>query len=526
MKHVLVVDDSRLNLKIAEAALAGYYKVTTLSSGTEALDFLSSTKTDLILLDLIMPEMDGMETIKHIKNSETLSSIPVIFLTAETNADIEAECLRLGAMDFISKPILQPSMLARIDRTLELFELRNHLELEVQKKSNQVEKVVLQVITAIAQIVDAKDRFTIGHSLRVADLCKEMAVRLDWPMEEIKNLYFAALLHDIGKINVSESILGKSGRLTSDEYALVKTHTDVGAAILKDLSMVNDAALAAQFHHERYDGKGNTTKLSGEQIPLCARIISICDAYESMSSHRAYRNRFSKEYICKELVSQKGAQFDPDLVDIMLDMIKDDAHFDKGNIVPQEFDTADESGFLIHKVLLEYTKEMQNVARVDSLTGVWNRKYAEDEISRCLRDFSPRGTIFLFDIDDFKHINDNYGHITGDSILIKFSNILSAHTLSEDTVCRIGGDEFIIFFKNITTRKDASQKASEILQDLKNNMIIDDSLEPLSSSIGIAIAPFDGTDYLTLYQNADKALYFVKNKKKNSFHFFREETPS
>ncbi|MBP3603218.1 MAG: response regulator [Lachnospiraceae bacterium] len=321
MKHILVVDDNKTNLAVAKSELSKNYQVTPVISGHQALQFLEKRKTDLILLDINMPEMDGRETMRCIRERKEWASIPIIFLTADSSPETEAQCLSDGADDFIAKPFVPQVMQSRVGRILELAELRSNLEMKLAEKTKQVEQITLNAIMAIANTIEAKDRYTRGHSNRVARYCVEIATRLGMSEEEIKALNFMALLHDIGKIGVPDEILNKPMPLDDDDFEIVKMHPAIGSEILKDLTSMPNMHIGALCHHERYDGKGYPSGLKGEEIPIEARMIAIADSYDAMSSNRAYREALPREQVLDELRKGRGTQFDPSVLDVFLDML-------------------------------------------------------------------------------------------------------------------------------------------------------------------------------------------------------------
>ncbi len=326
-KVILVVDDTVINLKYASEVLEDKYKVIPAKSGEKALQLLEKIIPDLILLDIEMPEMDGYEAIQKIKANAKTAGVPVIFLTAHADKENELAGFKLGAVDFITKPFVPEITLARIATQIELSEYRNHLEKMVYKKTKEVEAISIQAIMAIANTVDAKDVYTRQHSMRVAKYSREIARRLNWQEEEVANLYNMALLHDIGKIGIPDAILNKPGRLTDEEFAVMKTHTTIGGEILKDITVIENVAGGALYHHERYDGHGYMQGLKGEDIPLFARIICIADAYDAMTSDRAYRKSLPMEVVRGELEKGRNTQFDSSLVDIMLQIIEEGIEF-------------------------------------------------------------------------------------------------------------------------------------------------------------------------------------------------------
>lgn len=326
-KVILVVDDTVINLKYASEVLDESYKVIPAKSGLKALELLDKIVPDLILLDIEMPELDGYETLKRIKANPKTAAVPVIFLTAHSDTENELAGFQLGAVDFITKPFVPEITLARIATQIELSEYRNHLEKMVYKKTKEVEAISIQAIMAIANTVDAKDVYTRQHSMRVAKYSREIAKRLGWQDEEVANLYNMALLHDIGKIGIPDAILNKPARLTDEEFTIMKTHTKIGGEILKDITVIENVAGGALYHHERYDGHGYMLGLKGEEIPIFARIIGIADAYDAMTSDRAYRKKLPMDVVIGELEKGRNTQFDGNLVDIMMTIINDGIEF-------------------------------------------------------------------------------------------------------------------------------------------------------------------------------------------------------
>jgi putative two-component system response regulator len=323
-----------MNLKMAEHILKQNYEVLCVSSGEEALGLLAQERMDLILLDLHMPGMDGLEVFEKIKASDQMKDTPVIFLTADSERETEVKIFNAGAMDYIQKPFLAEVVIRRIGRILELYHLQQSLQNEVDKKTvelresnRKVRHLSEQMMMTLANTVDAKDRYTRGHSVRVATYAKEMAVRMGKSKEETDMVYYIGLLHDIGKIGISDTIINKPGKLTDEEYAVIKTHPAIGADILKDMTEIPNAAIGAHWHHERYDGNGYPDGLKGEEIPEYARIIGVADAYDAMTSKRSYRDVLPQEVVRGEIERGKGTQFDPRIADIMLGMMDEDPEY-------------------------------------------------------------------------------------------------------------------------------------------------------------------------------------------------------
>lgn len=326
MKSILVVDDSPINLKLVTKALESTYKVIAKVTGKEALEYLQKNHVDLVLLDIVMPGMDGFEVFAGIRKTYINRNVPVAFLTAEEEAEKELKGLKMGAVDFIRKPFVAQIMLHKINRILQLEELTKNLENMVKEKTVQVEQLSFEIISTIASMIEAKDSYTKGHSVRVAEYSALIARELNWDENEIQNLKYVALLHDIGKVGIPDNILNKPGKLTDKEFNIIKSHTTLAGDILKDIQTIADVDAGAKYHHERYDGKGYPVGLSGDNIPVVARIIGIADAYDAMNSKRIYRDVLPKKTIRDEIENGRGTQFDPAFTDIFL------ALFDEGKL--------------------------------------------------------------------------------------------------------------------------------------------------------------------------------------------------
>ena len=329
--HIMVVDDDEINTKAVASMLGEAFKVMAANSAKKALKMLEEERPELILLDVHMPEIDGHEFIKILKENEKYEDIPVIFLTSDEDLQTEVKGFGEGAIDFIRKPMRKEVALPRIQRIVELSHLQKHLKEEVEKQTEvaekrreKVEKLSVQMVQALANTIDAKDAYTNGHSTRVAKYSMMIAKRMGYVDEELEKLYYAALLHDIGKIGVPREIINKTSKLTDEEYEIIKTHPGIGANILNEVSEIPDIAIGARWHHERYDGKGYPDRLMGIEIPELARIIGVADAYDAMTSKRSYRDVLPQEVVSSELIKGKGTQFDPKIADVMLQLIKED----------------------------------------------------------------------------------------------------------------------------------------------------------------------------------------------------------
>ena len=331
---ILVVDDDMMNLMLTKKILGIRYEVSCVSSGQQALSYLRDTVPDMILLDLHMPEMSGLEVLEEIHKINTVADVPVIFLTADSDRKTEIEIFKAGAMDYIQKPFIAEVVVRRISRILELYHYQQSLQQEVDRKTTElresnrkVTNLSMQVAMALVSAIEAKDQYTNGHSVRVAQYSREMARRLGKSMQEMNDIYYIGLLHDIGKIGIPDQIINKPDQLTEEEYERIKDHPKIGAKILEKISEIPNIAVGAHWHHERYDGSGYPDGLVGEEIPEVARIIGVADAYDTMTSKRSYRDILPQNAVREELEKGRGTQFDPAFADIMLAMIIEDTNY-------------------------------------------------------------------------------------------------------------------------------------------------------------------------------------------------------
>ena len=332
--NILVVDDDKMNLAIVHKMLGIRYDVTCVSSGMDAISYLNNNVPDMILLDLHMPEMNGLEVLEKIREQDNLSDIPVVFLTADNDRKTEIDIFKAGALDFIQKPFIAEVVIQRISRILELYHYQKSLQQEVDRKTaelresnRKVTNVLSQMIMALGSAIDAKDAYTNGHSERVARYSGELARRMGKSTQEINDIYYIGLLHDIGKIGIPDYIINKAGKLTEEEYELIKNHPNIGADILSSITEMPGISFGAHWHHERFDGKGYPDGLAGEDIPEVARIICVADAYDTMTSKRVYRDILPQKVARDEILKGRGTQFDPVIADYMLEMIDEDTEY-------------------------------------------------------------------------------------------------------------------------------------------------------------------------------------------------------
>ena len=331
MYHILIVDDDKLNLTVARNALSGTYKVTAVTSGEQALKFLQNNTCDLILLDINMPEMNGFEVMAKIRENPENADIPIIFLTADSDPEIESRCLKEGAMDFITKPFVQNVMLSRISRTLELEALRQDLEGQLEARTMHIKHIQEMMVIGMATMVESRDLSTGGHINRTSMVVRIFAERLANEQNGLTKSFLdmvirAAPMHDLGKIAVDDRVLRKQGRFDPEEYSEMKKHSAEGTRIVKQIlegveepDFVEIAANVAHYHHEKWDGSGYPDGLTGEKIPIEARIMALADVFDALVSKRCYKEAYSYDKAFSIMEDSIGTHFDPMLAKIFLE---------------------------------------------------------------------------------------------------------------------------------------------------------------------------------------------------------------
>ena len=345
-KLIMVVDDDTTSLTFAKNILEKEYRVSAINSGAKVLNQLGKTRPELILLDLNMPDIDGFEVMKLIREHHEYSKIPVIFLTADRNPQNESKCLESGAIDFVSKPFVPSVLESRVKRTLELFDSRKQLEtmvhaqtVTIASRTERISKIQNAVIIGMANLIEERDNST-GKHVRNAQhyvemICDSLMAKGLFPDiltdDYRNNTVKAAPLHDVGKIRIPDAILQKPGRLTPEEFEVIKTHTTIGEAIINNIlgdveesEYLEIARQIALRHHEKWDGSGYPDGLKGEEIPLCARIMAIADVFDALYEDRCYKKGIRPLRKAVDIIeADKGTHFDPDIADVFIGLYED-----------------------------------------------------------------------------------------------------------------------------------------------------------------------------------------------------------
>lgn len=303
-QKVLIVDDEPANLRVLKKILGDLYRLSFAKTGEEALRLVERDLPDLILLDVMMPGMTGFEVCESLKKEIVSSHIPVIFVTALSDELDEAKGFEVGAVDYITKPVSPAVVKARV---------RTHLSLV---QADELRRTRLQVIQRLGRASEYKDNETGTHILRMSHYSKVMALAYGLTENAADNLLHAAPMHDIGKIGIPDSIMLKPGKLTDEEFTIMKTHPEIGAEILgdSDSDLIALAKTVSLTHHEKWDGSGYPKGLKGENIPLEGRIVAIADVFDALTSKRPYKEAWSVQEAVDFIHEQSGRHFDPSLV--------------------------------------------------------------------------------------------------------------------------------------------------------------------------------------------------------------------
>jgi len=330
-KIIFVVDDMGSNLTVAEEALADHYQVIALPSAAVMFKALEKFNPDLILLDIDMPDMNGFEAMEKLTADERYSNIPVIFLTGLNDPASEAHGIDLGAVDFIMKPFSEPVLLNRIKNHLYIDDLIRKRTIQLEERTEQLEMLKNGLVFTMADLVENRDKNTGGHIDRTAG---HMQILIDAMIEQdvykdeilswdLESVITSARLHDLGKIAIPDSILNKPGKLTDEEFTIMKTHSLEGEQIIKnainrtgDALLLHNAKIIAASHHERWDGTGYPYALKGEDIPLQGRIMAVIDVYDALVTERPYKKAFSHEKAVEIIMEESGTHFDPRIAEV------------------------------------------------------------------------------------------------------------------------------------------------------------------------------------------------------------------
>lgn len=330
--RILIIDDEAANVDLLRRVLerAGFTRVQTTTDSREARMLYLDFRPDLILLDLHMPHLDGLEVMDELNQIAEATYLPILILTGDLSPEARRDALSRGAKDFVHKPFSTDEVLLRIGTLLETrflylqIQSQNQmLEAKVRERTRELEGAQFEIIERLAKAAEFRDDNTGQHTERVGQMAALMAKQIGLPDSQVSLIRRAAPLHDVGKIGIPDKILLKPGKLTTEEFALVKTHTAIGARILSGsrFPILRLAEEIAFSHHERWDGDGYAG-IPGDSIPLPGRIVAIADVFDALTQHRPYKAAWPVDQAVSEIERQRGRQFDPILVDAFLRIIE------------------------------------------------------------------------------------------------------------------------------------------------------------------------------------------------------------
>jgi len=342
-----MVDDNLANLTIGRNLLKTFYEVYPAPSAAKLFEILENINADLVLLDIEMPEVDGYDAMKRLKADPRYKDIPVIFLTSKNDEASEMEGFDLGAVDYVAKPFSGPLLLKRIENQLLIAQQKSellanqavlqdyadNLEEKVRQKTAEVFNLQNAVLATVADLVEFRDKHTGGHISRtqlflkavIDEMMKEGLYADTMSKWDMDFFLPSAQMHDVGKIGISDTILNKPGKLTPEEFEIMKTHVDIGVEAIEKImsetqehAFLDHALLIAGTHHEKWDGSGYPLGLKGQNIPIEGRLMAIADVYDALISERPYKTAYSHEEACRIIEESAGTHFDPDIVRIFI----------------------------------------------------------------------------------------------------------------------------------------------------------------------------------------------------------------
>jgi putative two-component system response regulator len=333
-KTILIVDDVGVNIDVLAHCLGEDYRISASQDSHVALDSLQEVRPNLILLDLFMPEIDGFEFCSAVKSDMAFKDIPIVFITSASDSSTLSRAFSLGAVDYITKPISPLEVQARVRTHLmlktaeEALRQQNFLleekvrqrTLKISEKQREIEEVQQEAILRLCLAAELRDKETGMHIRRIQEYSALLGRKWGLDDERCGLLFLASAMHDLGKIGIPDSILLKPGKLTPEEWEIMKTHTEIGAQGLANsrFKLIQMAEIIARYHHERWDGSGYPCGLKGEDIPIEARIVSIVDSFDAMLSVRPYKKAMPLEEVLDIIREGRGKHYDPDIVDVFM----------------------------------------------------------------------------------------------------------------------------------------------------------------------------------------------------------------
>ena len=315
-KTVLIVDDQPDNINLLNEVLKDEYEIRAAKSGLKAIEIARSMPVDLILMDVMMPEVDGFETCRRLKREPSTSGIPVIFVTARGEVEDESAGFSCGGADYITKPVREQTVRARVKTHLALYDQQRLMEEMVAKRTAELTETRLEILNRLGRAAEYRDNETGMHVFRMSRYARLIALEYGLSTDQAELLRNVAPMHDVGKIGIPDRVLLKPGKLDAEEWRIIQTHCDIGRRIIGDhpSRLLQAAASLAYTHHERWDGSGYPEGLKRIEIPLFSRIVALVDVFDALTSERPYKKAWTLEQATDEIRTLSGQHFDPDVV--------------------------------------------------------------------------------------------------------------------------------------------------------------------------------------------------------------------
>ena len=530
-QKILIVDDSEMNRDLLADILEDEYDIIEADNGVKAIEILTEQREDisLMLLDIMMPELDGFGVLSHIYKNHWNDSFAVIMISSDDSPGNIKRAYDLGAFDYIGRPFDPAVVQRRISNTMCLYARQKSLEQMVKEQFLENENNNKLMIAILSHIVEFRNGESGAHVLHVNAitelLLKQLILHTDrysLSQSDITLISTASSLHDIGKIAISEEVLNKPGRLNAEEFEIIKTHAAIGADMLLSLPMYQQSAPLVRmafeicrWHHERYDGKGYPDGLKGDEIPIAAQVVALADVYDALTSERCYKKAYSHDEALQMILDGQCGAFNPILLECMQEIdavLKQElggnaAEWDVGNHIRRTGGKIDYDRIFSDKKY-NFQSQKQKTLKLlytDSLTGVYNRRYYDDYIQNA----DDIHAAVMIDVDDFKHINDNYGHDAGDIVLHNIAQTILSCVRRSDAVIRYGGDEFAVIFYNIPAK--VFEKKLERMRCLVESLVVKEHPQiHMSVSVGGAYGTGRAKE---LFKMADSMMYQSKIAK-------------
>ena len=458
-QKILIVDDSEMNRMLLSEILEGQYEITEAENGVQAIEILGENEAEfwLVLLDIAMPELDGFGVLNYINKRYWNDRVVVMMISSDDSPDKINRAYNLGAFDYISRPFDPMIVRKRIANTMFLYDRQHDLEKTIQEEFYEHQKNNDLLVSILSHIVEFRNGESGMHIQNVKTVTEQMLRHLvqmtdqyRLSEEDIALISMTSAMHDVGKVSIPEEILNKPGKLTPEEFEIMKTHSEIGARMISELPpeqfhtpLAQMAYQICRWHHERYDGGGYPDGLKGEQIPIAAQVVALADVYEALTSERCYKRAFSHEEALDMILEGKCGVFNPVLLQCLTEIS------DKLKNLRAHPGRRQKTERSLHGMKREYPSGQPGYIKLlycDSLTEAYNRRYYKEYI----RDSGNIEAVALVDVDGLKQINGEYGQETGDLVLRRTAQTLLGQVRRTDYLIRYGGDEFLIAFSSMT----------------------------------------------------------------------------